>query len=172
MKLHTRFFAIILVLMSFLQAKAETGYDLWLRYVPVTDEAIRTSYLQKIGEVAVYGNSETARVIREELATALSGMLDQDVTIHSQKVPACGLVVYTSAKNAVFDEPGLKPALEKLGDEGFLIVDSKTNNKLIIASKTGIGALYGTFHFLRLLQTNQPIDGMRVEEKPKTTHRL
>ncbi|MCF8358324.1 MAG: alpha-glucuronidase, partial [Prolixibacteraceae bacterium] len=46
------------------------------------------------------------------------------------------------------------------------------NNKLIIASKTGIGALYGTFHFLRLLQTNQPIDGMRVEEKPKTTHRL
>jgi alpha-glucuronidase len=172
MKQHTRFFAIILVLISFFQAKAESGYDLWLRYVPVTDEAIRTSYLQKIGGVAVYGNSETARVIRKELATALSGMLDQDVTVHNQDVPACGLAVYTSANHKVLNELGLEPTIEKLGDEGFLIVDSKANNKLIIASKTGIGALYGTFHFLRLLQTNQPINGIRVEEKPKTTHRL
>ena len=54
--------------------------------------------------------------------------------------------------------------LKRLGPEGYRI--RTVNNVVVIASATDAGALYGAFHFLRLLQTEQPIDRLRIDEKP------
>ena len=43
---------------------------------------------------------------------------------------------------------------------------------IAIASDGEIGALYGAFHFLRLMQTGQPIDRLNVTERPKVQLRL
>ena len=42
----------------------------------------------------------------------------------------------------------------------------------MIAANTEIGALYGSFHFLRLMQTGQPIDHLNIAEKPALQLRL
>ena len=42
----------------------------------------------------------------------------------------------------------------------------------VIASEGEIGALYGAFHFLRLVQTIQPIDNLDVTERPRLRLRL
>jgi alpha-glucuronidase len=42
----------------------------------------------------------------------------------------------------------------------------------VIAANTEIGALYGGFHFLRLLQTQQPIDRLDVRQKPRLQLRM
>jgi alpha-glucuronidase len=64
--------------------------------------------------------------------------------------------------------------LTRLGPEGFRIgVVQLTNREvLVIASTTDIGALYGTFHFLRLLQTADSIVRFQVEDKPALKLRL
>jgi alpha-glucuronidase len=43
---------------------------------------------------------------------------------------------------------------------------------IVIASEGETGVLYGTFHFLRLLQSERSIENCYISEKPATTHRL
>ncbi len=49
---------------------------------------------------------------------------------------------------------------------------SRIDPVIAIASEGEIGALYGAFHFLRLMQTGQPIDRLNVVERPKVQLRL
>ena len=42
----------------------------------------------------------------------------------------------------------------------------------MVASRGEIGALYGTFHLLRLLQTEQPIEALAVSERPRIQRRV
>ena len=50
--------------------------------------------------------------------------------------------------------------LAKLGKEGFLIRSTTIagNAVIVVASETEIGAMYGAFHLLGLMQTGRPID--------------
>jgi alpha-glucuronidase len=64
--------------------------------------------------------------------------------------------------------------LNLLGEEGYLI-RSATNHGItatVIASRGEIGALYGAFHFLRLLQTGQDISSLNISEKPRLQRRM
>jgi alpha-glucuronidase len=61
-----------------------------------------------------------------------------------------------------------------LGKEGYLIRYVKLTNKniLLITANSDIGVLYGVFHFLRLLQTNQSIDNLNIISVPKLKLRM
>jgi alpha-glucuronidase len=69
---------------------------------------------------------------------------------------------------------GLGSTLSRLGDEGFLIRSTKIggHRATVIASNGDAGALYGAFHFLRLVQTGQPIDRLDVQERPRFARRI
>ena len=55
-------------------------------------------------------------------------------------------------------------------NEGYVLksVMVKGKHVTVIAANSDIGVLYGTFHFLRLLQTNQNISNLFVESSPKS----
>lgn len=62
----------------------------------------------------------------------------------------------------------LSTEMKKLGDEGFLIRTITYQNKklTLVAANTDAGLLYGSFHLLRLFQTNTFSDQVSVVEKP------
>ncbi|HEU4390441.1 MAG TPA: alpha-glucuronidase family glycosyl hydrolase, partial [Blastocatellia bacterium] len=64
--------------------------------------------------------------------------------------------------------------LAELGPEGFHIRSVKvgSHSVTVIASSGEAGALYGAFHFLRLLQTLQPIEKLDVSQKPRLQIRM
>ena len=64
--------------------------------------------------------------------------------------------------------------LHAVGEEGFLIRSARVAKHpvTIIASKGEIGTLYGSFHFLRLMQTGQPIDRLDIAGQPALQLRL
>src|SRR5687767_6176963 len=68
-----------LLLLSSLFLHAENGYELWLRYQPVSDIALLASYKQKITGIQLNGNSPTLQVIKEELSQAFPGLLKTTV---------------------------------------------------------------------------------------------
>lgn len=147
--------------------RAEDGYDLWLRYQPLPQKMV-TPYQRRVAAVMVPGDSVTATATRQELIAGTSGLLGKSVTA-VEKVERDGLVIVGTPQNSpVIAKLKLDAALAKLGPEGFLIrsVKIRGHAATVIASTTDLGALYGTFHFLRLLQTSQPIDKLNVSEKP------
>ncbi|MGH8259319.1 MAG: alpha-glucuronidase family glycosyl hydrolase, partial [Steroidobacteraceae bacterium] len=153
-------------------AQAEDGYDLWLRYVPVEGE--RLPQYRGAATQLVMGNapSATQRAARAELDRGLTGLLG-DAPPRAQRVTRDGAIVLgTPASSPVV--ASLHLDLRSLGPEGYVIrsVTVRGHRATLIAANRDIGVLYGTFAFLRLLQTRRPVDRLAIESAPRIERRV
>lgn len=154
--------------------KAEDGYDLWLRYQKITDITIAEEYSDKIESVWLAEENATFNVISEEIKKAYGGMLDIN-PLFEKSIPKnnCLVIGTVESLKSVCSEKDLEKLVD-LGNDGYIIF-SKTINKnsiLFIAGNKSIGALYGTFHFIRMLQIQSNITNLNVSESPKINHRI
>jgi len=165
---------VLFMLLLFPTARAEDGYELWLRYHPISDRALRAHYAASISEMLVAGESPTANAVRDELRRGLRGLLGTDIPFVQAATRERVLVAGTPATSAFIASLGLASDLKSVGDEGYLIRTVQRDGKraTVIAANTDIGVLYGTFHFLRLLQTHQPIDTLAIAQAPRIQRRV
>jgi alpha-glucuronidase len=152
-------------------ALAEDGHELWLRYVPV-QETQAARYRERASELVVAPDSPTGQATRDELLRGLQGMLGA-APPQSDRVGRDGaLLVGTPAGSPQL--AALKLDLKALGDEGYLIRSVRIDGHpaTAVAANTDVGALYGAFHLLRLIQTAQPLDALDIREMPKLKVRV
>ena len=153
---------------SVAEPAGEDGSKLWLRYPRIEADSL-PRYVWAARRVLVKGSSQTSRVIREEVELALDGMLgDADRGIGPDLDN--GAVLIGATKNsATIRDMNLAADLAQLGPEGFAIRTMmwKGKNITVIASEGEIGALYGTFHWLRLIQTRSVEENLAIVQKPK-----
>ncbi|MDB5262743.1 MAG: alpha-glucuronidase [Adhaeribacter sp.] len=170
------FFVIIFWLVGGLsiEATAEDGYRLWQRYDLVKDTKKLKQYRNHLQAVVIEGNSPTLTVAKQELQSGLQGLLGKSVTFNSQLKTGNILMVGTPQNAPAIAALALGEKLKPLGPEGYLILSTTVHRKkaTVIAANTDIGALYGVFHFLRLLQTHQDITAISISNAPKTQHRI
>ncbi|MBE1159248.1 alpha-glucuronidase [Dyella sp. 7MK23] len=146
-------------------AHAEDGYDLWLRYRLLAPAQVQ-HYRPHAAELVAGDATPTQTVTRDELQRGLSGLLGSAIPLASTVTHDGAIVVGTPASSSLI--AGLKLDLQDLGDDGYLIRSVVANGHAItvIAGRNDIGALYGAFQFLRLLQTTQPIDRLDLRDAP------
>ncbi len=163
---------ITVVLLLTGSAQAEDGYRLWLRYDPLPQN-IAARYRLQITSIVVPGTSQTTSAIKTELINGGSGLLGQTVAT-STTIRSGALLVGTPSTSELVAGLGWQKQLDGLGPEGFRIRSLKLRSQpiTVIASKSEVGALYGAFHFLRLIQTLQPITNLDVSEKPRLQLRM
>jgi alpha-glucuronidase len=153
---------------------AETGHDLWLRYVPVEDAALRNTCRRAASAIVCQPESATARIVAAELKRGLRGLLGVERPV-SRDVTADGaILIGTPATSPLVARLGWTVALDRAGEGGYVIRSARVNRYAVtvIASRSEIGVLYGTFHFLRLIQTGQPIARLDIVERPRVERRL
>jgi len=150
----------------------EDGYKLWLRYAPLGDAAKK--YHKVVQQIRVDGTSATSGIIRDELRSATSAMLGGNVPLNEKVLVEGTVVVGTPGNSALVRDLNWASDLGVVGIEGFIIRSTRVGNKpvMVIAADTEIGALYGAFHFLRLMQTGQPIEKLDITERPALELRL
>jgi alpha-glucuronidase len=154
--------------------QAESGRDLWLRYVPVEQGRIRDSYRQSVTQLVVAHESVTGQLALAELRRGLGELLGIDVPLSRSVRRDGALVVGTPAGASAIDDLRWGKDLEQVGSEGYLIRSAKIDGHAatVIASTSDVGALRGVFHFLRLIQTRRPILPLSVAERPRMDRRL
>ncbi len=150
--------------------RAEDGYRLWLRYDKIADATLHRTYSNQLQAISIKGTSPTLSVAKAELLSGLQGLLGKTIPV-DQQLRRPGVVIATKDQmtNGI---SGIDYAA--LGREGFAISSMKSSgqNQILITANTDIGLLYGVFHFLRLLQTHQPIDRLTITSIPKIQHRV
>jgi alpha-glucuronidase len=163
----------LLLLFSSLFLHAENGYDLWLRYQPVSDIALLASYKQKITGIQLNGNSPTLQVIKEELSQAFPGLLKTTVPFITG-INNGTLLIGTVSASPQIKNLGLDEKLKKAGDEGYLIISKTINGRscIVITGNTDKAVLYGVYGFLRLLQNQQSIQSLDILSSPLLKLRL
>ena len=79
------------------------------------------------------------------------------------------LVIGTPSSSTFIARLPLSRELSELGPEGYVVRSIKSGQypTVVIASQSDLGALYGTFHFLRLMQTLRSIENINISEKPR-----
>ncbi len=152
----------------------EDGYELWLRYRMVDNPDRLAQYRAAIEQVMVLGASATAEIIRDELKRALAALLDRVVSFSTQKPDEQALVVGTIQELEAFGVSGLQSHSNELGEEGFLIRSQPADQRqwILITGNSEVALLFGTFHFLRLLQTQQDIRALDISSSPRIRRRI
>ncbi len=152
-------------------ACAEDGYDLWLRYVRVPDASLLAQYRSAAAQIVVQGGSATMQAADSELVRGLSGLLGQTVPSQTSVTADGAVVVGTPANSSVIKALGL--TLDANEDAYRIVSTTYGGHAIIVVAAFGeIGALYGSFHLLRLIQTGQSLTGLSLSEKPKIKRRM
>lgn len=170
--------SLILLLLTFTICKANNGYDLWLQYDKIEDDLLRQLYLEKLHQVIYTHDNKTILLAVEELRRGLSGMLNvHNISIskgfeNGMKDGVLVLGTYSELNENLKNQ--FRSDLSKINDEGFIIksVNRGSTSQIIITGKTEIGILYGTFNFLKLLQTNQSLSKLNIADSPKIQKRI
>ncbi len=171
MKKNILLFIIILCAFT---ATADNGYNLWLNYKPVDNKTLLQLYRNNITALNIQGSSGTLDVTKQELTTALTKLLAKNVN-HTSTLNNNGTLLAGNGKSLkAFNITGINDLLQQTGDEGYIIVSRNINGKkiIVITGNTDKAVLYGSFHFIRLLQTQQTINNLNITSIPQLQHRI
>jgi alpha-glucuronidase len=139
-------------------AYAEDGYELWLRYRPV-EASWKALYAPHATAIVTTSESPTMRAATGELRRGIAGMLGQQP---SDRLKDGAIVLSAQAHDP------------SLGREGYRIRSGVTRGARVtsISANSDVGALYGAFALLRLMQTRQPINHLDLSSTPKLSLRV
>src|SRR6185369_8225254 len=147
--------------------RADDGYRLWLRYERLPARSLDL-YRERIRTVSVKGTSATFDAIRRELSVGCAGLLGTPIPVGDRD--DASVVVGLPQTSTLIRNLSWGTELKSLGPEGYRI--RTVRGVVVVASSTDIGALHGAFHFLRLLQTEQPIDHLQLDQSPRLNFRI
>ena len=165
---------LLFLFSSFEYLNAENGYDLWLRYKTIDNKQLLHLYRQQITGLTIHGSSPTITAAKEELSLGLQGLLQIKIPFTSGTHQKGTVLAGTPSSSPSIRQLGLTSYLRQTGSEGFVIMTKKINgnNCIVITANTDTGILYGVFHFLRLLQTHQPVSPLNIISFPRLKLRL
>lgn len=164
---------LFILLISTLTVNAEDGYRLWLRYNKIDNALLLQQYRHAISGVVMNAITPTLKAAKEELYNGLDGLLAKKTVGLSSITSKC-ILAGTLASSPALQSLVSGNDLKKLSDEGFLIQTKIVSGKkiIVIAGNTDRAVLYGVFHFLRLLQTQQSIAQLNLLSIPKIKNRV
>lgn len=148
-----------------LNAQISKDYDLWLQY---QKSVVSNDILKRI---TFNSKNETDEAIKNELKTASERMFRYSPNFSTSTNTT--LIIKKSSEL----EPLQKNIIDKvnaLNEEGYIIENIQNEGKktVLIASKTSLGLLYGTFRLLRELQINPSKKNFNIYDEPKLKVRM
>ncbi len=167
-----KYFLLLYCCLTVYILHAEDGYRLWLRYDKVDNSKLLQQYRNAISYIQFAHASPTLAAAKEEMIDGLQGLLDKKILL--QNSTENGTILVVTAADSIIYSLISRDDLDKIAKDGFVIETKKINQKniIVIAGNTDIGALYGCFHFLRLLQTQQNIQQLSVVSAPTVQLRM
>lgn len=160
-----------LIGITFLYSHAENGYELWLRYHKIENKTLLNNYKKNLNTPVVIGQSEIISSARNELKKGLSGLLETNAQV-AESVKPTSLLLAGTYQSLEKYMPSAFEQSKNLGTEGYEIKTFAQSKKIFILAHNDAGVLYGIFHFLRLLQTGQPITSLAIQSIPKISNRI
>jgi len=160
----------LILLCSSLQA--DDGHELWLKYNKIADTTKAALYKQAVHPFYISGSNPNVNIIRQELVKAFNGFFAKDIARASD--PTCARLIVTKPGDVNILPSVVTQKLDMCTSEGFIIISTtiRDSDKIFICSKTDIGLLYGTFHFIRLLQIGKSLESLNIIQNPKIQYRL
>jgi alpha-glucuronidase len=159
---------VLALLVSPTTARAEDGYELWLRY------RLLDSHSQRVLAPAVTGvflesTTPTLEAAATELRRGIGAMVGR---VPGSQLENGSIALGTPATSEIIRK--LKLPLHRLGEEGYLIRSITYGGRrlTLIAANSDKGVLYGTFALLRRMQVGETVFNLNISDRPDLTLRV
>jgi alpha-glucuronidase len=167
----TRVLLTIALAIAGTAARAEDGYELWLRYHRA--DGPRGEVIARVATALVTPDrpSPVIDAALGEVRRAIAGLTGRAIPA-SAEVARGAVIIGTPETSRVI--AGLNLPLKAFGRDGYLIRSLSVGDQpvTVIAAAGDAGALYGTFAWLRLVQTGAALDRLDVVSVPKVQLRM
>jgi alpha-glucuronidase len=164
-------FTLIVILLMSEYVNANDGYKLWLQYFPFENKAVTDYYRDYLENIHIVGSSQTHEVIKNELGVAVKGFLGKDYqALTGKSVESALCIISKTDKLPQEIKTEFGPRTVGLKEDGYLL--KYHQGKVYIISNTDIGLLYGTFSFLKSIQTRTQLENLDILENPRIQRRL
>ena len=159
----------MVLLASCFTARAETGYDAWLRYAPIANAQ---AYSSVPDAIVTFGDSEVLKAARDECARGMHGMLGKTPRLETALPSQEGAILLGTARTLA--GAGLLAPPTNLADDGFWLYSAKVNGHsvLVVEGSTDRGVLYGVFALLRRIAMGEPVAPLGETESPYAPVRM
>jgi alpha-glucuronidase len=137
---------------------AEDGYDLWLRYRPIENQS-RAAYARRATAVVETNGSPTLDAAASELRRGIGGLVGRATGANVTD----GAIVLSSGAQ-----------LPAAGEQGYCLRSDQVGGHpvTIISANQDIGALYGAFAYLRLIETRSLPAHLNICDTPSVPLRM
>jgi alpha-glucuronidase len=160
-----RTLALIGLVLATTLIRAEDGSQGWLRYAPLT-KTDTTRYATLPSKIVVLGNTPAEQAAANELQHGLTSMLARPFTISHETDSSNAIILANLATlNKAFSVTG-----DKLPPDAYTLGEKTEGNIhcYIILGADPSGELYGAFHLLALVGTEQPLPTKPTTESPSS----
>jgi alpha-glucuronidase len=145
---------------------AETGYDAWLRYPPVSELALTNIYHRLPATVIKLGNSPALASSQAELVRGLRGLLGRTLRTGDTPVPE-DMILLGTIDQVRKTFPNLSLPANLIPDGYYLKATGiQGHNILLVTAVNDRGVLYGTFALLREMALHESIDHIDRQSNP------
>lgn len=161
--------ALLLLIAPFpIAARAESGYDLWLRYNRL-EQGWNAAYSPRATSIVEQSHSPTLDAAARELRRGLTGLLGRA----PGKELADGAILLGTPASSPLVAGAFLP-LRRGGTQGYCLRSARIegHSVTIIAAMRDIGVLYGAYALLRMIQTRSLPAHLDVCDGPRIPIRM
>jgi alpha-glucuronidase len=151
-------------------AVAEDGYDLWLRYRPLTVDYRDANRAHVTAFIAPERKSDTLQIAIAELRRGVGGLFASEFA-ESPNIVDGAILLGTPADLSRYPSLNL-PMIEE--NEGYRILSARAdgNRVTVVIANNDVGVLYGVYALLGMAQTGQSLGQIDVDSAPRVHRRL
>ncbi len=153
-----------------LKDEHKKSYASWLQYERLEDTALLHDYQKWCENIHILGDSLVIDSAKKELQAGISSMLGVQPGVIKGAMSSAG--IFLGTKDSV--DSSVDIDFNQLNDDGYVIkcltVDQQ--NRVYLIGKNNVGALYASFHFLRLMQSREDLREISIVESPKNQMRM
>jgi alpha-glucuronidase len=163
---------LLLVIALPISAAAEDGYNAWLRYASIDDQAVRARYDKLPACVVTLGASVVMQASQQELIRGVRGMLGR--TLRIQPAPRDEGAIILGTVDSLARVLPSQVDTHALRQDGYILktVNAESRSYLLVTGLNERAVLYGVFALLRAIALEEPIDRLEVLRNPYAPVRM
>jgi alpha-glucuronidase len=167
--INKRFAIFGLMLAGAMVARAESGYDAWLRYSPPNVVGLSNARQAIPAVISTLGSSVLETSARNELTRGLHGMLDRTLR-HSSGLPSEDAILIGTFAELQTAAPAIAASFTNsstvLDSYRIKALEASGHHYIVITGPNERGVLYGAFGLLRRITLNHSLSNIDDREVP------
>lgn len=154
--------------------RQEIEYQCWLKYERVSNEQVLRQYREWLGNIVLTEETPIILSARAELLVGIRNLLGQEPLVTGIPQKDRFVLLGTLGSSPLISGVINNNEEERLDEESYIIktVHRSGQEYIAIMAKSDRGILYGAYHFLRLLQTEQELTDINIREAPVNPLRM